>query len=48
MPANQYPGTTFDKNNKRWKARITVDGATRSLGSYATQSEAYEAVLVAK
>lgn len=48
MPANPYPGTTFDKTNNRWKARITANGVTRSLGTYATQLEAYAAVEAAK
>lgn len=48
MPANPYPGTTFDKTNNRWKARITVHGVTRSLGTYATQQEASAAVVAAK
>jgi hypothetical protein len=44
MAANPYPGTTFDKTNNRWKARITANGRTRSLGTYATQAEAFAAV----
>jgi plasmid replication initiation protein len=48
MPANPYPGTTFDKTNNRWKARITANGVTRSLGTYATQLEAYAVVEAAK
>ncbi|MGI4736805.1 MAG: RepB family plasmid replication initiator protein [Janthinobacterium lividum] len=48
MPANPYPGTAFDKTNNRWKARITANGITRSLGTYATQLEAYAAVEAAK
>lgn len=48
MPANPYPGTTFDKTNNRWKARVTANGVTRSLGTYATQLEAYAAVEAAK
>ena len=44
MANNPYPGTTFDKTNNRWKARITSNGRTVSLGTYATQAEAFAAV----
>ena len=44
MANNPYPGTTFDKTNNRWKARITSNGRTKSLGTYATQAEAFAAV----
>jgi plasmid replication initiation protein len=42
--SNPFPGTTFDKTNKRWKARARIDGVKRNLGYYATQEEAYAAV----
>lgn len=44
MASNPFPGTTFDKTNNRWKARITQGGKTRTVGIYRTQAEAYEAV----
>jgi plasmid replication initiation protein len=48
MIANKYPGTSLDKTKGRWKARLTRDGRTLNVGSYATQEEAYAAVLRAK
>jgi plasmid replication initiation protein len=48
MASNPFPGTTFDKTNNKWKARVTQGGKTRTVGIYRTQSEAYEAVQRAK
>jgi plasmid replication initiation protein len=48
MASNPFPGTTFDKTNNKWKARITQGGKTRTVGIYRTQAEAYEAVQRAK
>jgi len=38
-----YKGLYFHKQNKRWVARITVDGKTVSLGCYDTAEEAARA-----
>ena len=48
MIANKCPGTSFDKSTGRWKARLTQNGKTKTLGTYTTQEVAYEAVLRAK
>lgn len=48
MPKNLFPGTTYEKNRGRWKAQGRINGITKSLGYFATQEEAYEAVMRAK
>ena len=48
MASNPFPGTTFDKTNNKWKARVTQGGKTRTVGIYRTQAEAYQAVQQAK
>ena len=48
MASNPFPGTTFDKTNNNWKARVTQSGKTRTVGIYRTQAEAYQAVQQAK
>jgi len=48
MAPNPFPGTTFDKTNNKWKARVTQGGKTRTVGIYRTQAEAYQAVQQAK
>lgn len=48
MASNPFPGTTFDKTNNKWKARVTQEGKTRTVGIYRTQAEAYQAVQQAK
>jgi plasmid replication initiation protein len=44
MTSNPFPGTTFDKTNKRWKARVRLGGVNRYLGYFDTQEEAGAAV----
>ncbi len=48
MSKNLFPGTTYEKNRGRWKAQGRINGITKSLGYFATQEEAYEAVVRAK
>lgn len=48
MPKGQFPGTTYEKNRGRWKAQGRINGVTKSLGYFATQEEAYAAVVLAK
>jgi len=48
MPANPYPGTTFEKPRGRWKAQARLHGKTKSLGYFETQAQAYAAVVRAK
>jgi len=48
MPANPYPGTTFEKTRGRWKAQARLHGKTKSLGYFQTQAQAYAAVVRAK
>jgi hypothetical protein len=48
MPKNPFPGTTYEKGRGRWKAQGRINGVTKSLGYFATQEEAYAAVVRAK
>jgi len=48
MPKSQFPGTTYEKSRGRWKAQGRINGITKSLGYFATQEEAYAAVVLAK
>jgi hypothetical protein len=48
MPKSQFPGTTYEKSRGRWKAQGRINGVTKSLGYFATQEEAYAAVVLAK
>lgn len=48
MPDNHLPGTTFDKRRGKWKGQYRKNGVTKSLGYFASQLEAYEAVTKAK
>ncbi|RZK27823.1 MAG: RepB family plasmid replication initiator protein, partial [Hymenobacter sp.] len=48
MAKSQFPGTTYEKSRGRWKAQGRINGVTKSLGYFATQQEAYEAVLKTK
>jgi hypothetical protein len=48
MQKGLYPGTTYEKSRGRWKAQGRINGLTKSLGYFATQAEAYAAVLRAK
>lgn len=41
-------GYTWDKFNKRWKARIVVDGKPIHLGQFTTEHEAHQAYLDAR
>ena len=43
-----YPGVSWDKNNKCFMARITVNYKAIFLGNFPTAEEAYEAYLTAK
>lgn len=43
-----FLGVGWNKQNKRWKAQITVDNQTKHLGHYDTPEEAHEAYLAAK
>lgn len=38
-----YPGVSWDKNKRRWRPRIQVDGKLLSFGSYATEIGAFDA-----
>lgn len=38
-----YQGVTWDKEKKRWKASIWVDGKSKSLGKYKCKHEAARA-----
>ncbi|RYE03372.1 MAG: AP2 domain-containing protein, partial [Rickettsiaceae bacterium] len=48
MPKGQFPGTTYEKSRGRWKAQGRINGVTKSLGYFATQEEAYAAVVLVK
>lgn len=48
MPKGQFPGTTYEKSRGRWKAQGRINGVTKSLGYFATQEEAYAAVVLIK
>jgi hypothetical protein len=48
MAENRLPGTTYEKKRGKWKGQVRKNGKTKSLGYFATQQEAYEAVLQAK
>lgn len=37
-----YKGVTYRKDNKLWRARITVNGKKKSLGNFDTKEEAAE------
>ena len=45
---NRPSAKGFRRKRKRWGARITVDGVEKSLGGFATASEARAAYLAAK
>ena len=38
-----YKGVSFDKNSRKWLARIMVDGTTKCLGAFEIEREAAEA-----
>ena len=38
--ASKYAGVTFSKANKKWMARIMIDGKERSIGYYENEEEA--------
>ena len=41
--SSQFRGVTWDKNKKRWQARIQVDGKGKHLGRYDEEEEAARA-----
>jgi hypothetical protein len=41
-------GVSYDKSTKRYKARITIEGETHSLGNYSTEDDALIAVTACK
>jgi hypothetical protein len=45
--SNHLKGATFNKNAKRWRAQITINGKTNHLGYFSSQQEAHEAYLKA-
>lgn len=40
---SKYTLVTFRKDSMKWRSRINVDGKLKSLGSFKTEEEAYEA-----
>ena len=40
---SKYTLVTFRKDSMKWRSFINVDGRTKSLGSFKTEKEAYEA-----
>lgn len=45
---NKAKGYSWDKGNNRWRAQIGLNGKTKLLGLYKTESEARQAYLEAK
>jgi group I intron endonuclease len=41
--SSKYENVTFRKDSMKWRSRINVDGKVKSLGSFKTEEEAYEA-----
>ena len=41
--SSKYENVTFRKDSMKWRSRINVDGKVKSLGSFKTEKEAYEA-----
>jgi len=46
--ASGFRGVHWHKQDKKWRARITVNGKAKSLGLFDTAEEAHEAYLKAK
>jgi hypothetical protein len=45
---SSFRGVTWNKNDKKWVARVTIKAKTKYLGSFNVEMEAYEAVLKAE
>lgn len=41
--SSRYPGVGWAKREKRWRARITIDGEEKGLGYFKTEIEAFSA-----
>lgn len=42
-PSSQYPGVSWHKDRKKWRARIQIDGKIKHLGYFKEELEAAQA-----
>lgn len=47
LPISIYPGVTWDKTLKKWRASITRDKKTKHLGTFVNEADAAEAYDIA-
>lgn len=43
MKSSKYKGVSYDRKNKNWKTRYSLDGRARHLGVFDTEIGAVEA-----
>ena len=41
--SSKYPGVYWNKNEKKWRAHITIKGKSKHLGYFTDEKEAFEA-----
>lgn len=40
--SSRFPGVTWSKQHKKWKAQIEINGKNKHLGNYTSEKEAFE------